>query len=73
MAMHDHLAVVECRVEELVSYPEQVLRILLCHRYAWSDPGVDEQEITADEAIAQTLQEKLMSSRKNVEQGVPYF
>src|SRR3979409_2661637 len=47
MAVDDKHSVVLCRVEELVTNPEQILEILLLDRDAGANTGMYKQEISA--------------------------
>ncbi len=48
--------------EKLVADPDQVVEILLLDRDVGADAGMYEEEVSASEMVAQTLQEKLVSA-----------
>ena len=66
VAVYDEAAVVLDRVEELMTDPEQIVRILLPDRNAGVNAGMDKQKISATEMIAQTLQKQFVCTRKSV-------
>src|SRR5258708_2132353 len=64
MAMNDKFSVVPCRVEELVTNPEQVIEILPLDRDARPNAGMYKQEISAAKAILEALQEQFVCPRE---------
>src|SRR6266850_7752696 len=53
MAVNDNHSVVLCRVEELVTNPEQILKILPLDRDAGANAGMYKQEISAIKTAAE--------------------
>ena len=56
VAVHDDLAMIDRRVQELVANPEQIFGALLCDRDTRTYSRVDEQKISTSETIAQALE-----------------
>ncbi len=56
VAVHDDFAVIHCRIQELIANPEQIFGILLPHGDTRPYSRVDEQKISANEAVAQALE-----------------
>lgn len=66
--MHDHLAMIDLRVQELIPNPVQILWILQVHGNAWLYSRVDEQKISTSETVAETLQEQFVFAGKELNQ-----
>jgi hypothetical protein len=64
VAVNNIFSVIPRRVEELATYPEQVVEMLLLDGDAWTDPCVHEHEIAAAETVAQALQEHFVRTRE---------
>ena len=69
VAVHDALSMVLCRVEKLLTNPEQVLVLLPLERDTGTYAGMYKQKISATKAIAKTLQKQLVRSWKSVEKA----
>lgn len=72
MSVHNESSVVLRRIKELVADPDQVVGILMLERNAWTNAGVHEQEIAANEQIAQTLHEQFVCARKSVDKAAAH-
>src|SRR6202165_1718647 len=73
MAVDDKHSVVLCRVEELVTNPEQILKILPLDRDARANTGMYKQEISAIKTVAETLQEQFVCTRKGAAKAPMQF
>ena len=60
VAVNDEFTVVLCRVEKLMTNPEQIVVVLLLDRDVRANAGMHEQEISAAKAVAEALQEQLV-------------
>lgn len=69
VTVHDEVSVVLRGVEELLSYPDQVVGILMIDGNVRTNARVNEQKIAAAELISQALHEQFVRTRKGVEKA----
>ncbi len=73
VSVHHHPFVIDLRVKELVSNPDQIVLHLVLHWNTGSDAGMNEQIVAACAEIAQALQEQQMRAREHVAERAMKF
>lgn len=73
MTMHDHLAMICRRIQELIANPEQVFRDLLRYGDARPYSRVNEQKVSTHKAVVEALEKKIVCAGEYPAQGLLKF
>lgn len=70
VTMHNHLAMICRRIQELIANPEQVFRDLLRYGNARPYSRVNEQIISAHKAVVEALEKEIVCTGEDLTQGL---